>query len=479
MLMLSSRSCTLLVLLFLFPCILSAQVRLPPIFTDNMVLQQKTDVTIWGWSDPGKRVTLTASWAKGAVSTTADASGKWKVKMATPAAGGPYTLRITDGKPFELKNILLGEVWFLGGQSNMEMPMKGFRSLPVQNSNETVLRSTNEQIRLYTVPRLGATTPRDTSRQAVWKVAEPSSVADFSAAGYYFGKLLYDMLHVPIGLLSDNYGGSYIEAWMSPEDLKPFPEIKIPGLNDPLNPPSRTATALYNGMLYPVMEYTVKGVLWYQGEQNHDRPDQYEKLLPAMVSEWRRSFTSGEFPFYFAQIAPYRYGAAGAPADKVNNTAFFRDAQRRTVDRISNSGMAVLLDLGEENNIHPMRKQEVGTRLALLALAKTYGLGGFGSESPDYERMTLRNDTAVLGFRYAANGLTSYGKPLNLFEAAGDDRVFHAAKATIAGSSVLVSAPGVPKPVAVRYAFRDFTTAELFGNDGLPVSSFRTDDWEK
>lgn len=456
-----------------------AEIKPASIFTDHMVLQQKAEVAVWGWAKKSSIVSLTASWDKKKYSVKSDGEGKWKLKIATPKAGGPYEMTITDGVALTLKDILIGEVWVCGGQSNMEMPMKGFKSQPILGSNEAILKSANRQIRVYTVPRSSVTERQDNSKPSDWKLAAPESVASFSATAYYFGRLLSEMLQVPVGLINDSYGGSTVEAWMSPELLKSFPEVKVPSKTDSIKELSRTPTTLYNGMLYPVIGYGIRGAIWYQGESNQTRPDRYEDLFPAMVKEWRQAWGMGEFPFYYAQIAPYGYVKPEnmQTAGKLNS-AFIRDAQRKSLTRIPNSGMAVLMDIGEERSIHPANKETVGLRLAYLALGNTYGIKGFGYASPDFESMNVKDGTAILRFTNVPNGLTSFGKPLSLFEVAGADKVFHPAKAVVSGSSITVSAEAVATPVAVRYAFKDFVTGDLYSNEGLPVSSFRTDDWE-
>lgn len=454
-----------------------AKVKPASIFTDHMVLQQQSNVALWGWAKPSSTVKIATSWDKKTYTTSADAKGKFRIKVATPTAGGPFEISFNDGELLVLKDVLIGEVWFCSGQSNMEMPMKGFKSQPIISSNDAILKSKNSNIRLYTVPRSSITTKQENSKPSDWKLAQPESVANFSATAYYFGSLLSEMLNVPIGLINDSYGGSTIEAWMSPEDLQAFPEIKIPKETDTIKEVSRTPTTLYNGMLYPVIGYGIRGAIWYQGESNYERPAQYLELFPLMVSSWRKTWDNGEFPFYYAQIAPFDYASFQPNATEKPNSAFIRDAQRNAQAKIPNSGMAVLMDVGEFKNIHPANKKQGGERLAYLALAQTYGIKGFGFASPNYESIAIDKDKAVIKFQNVANGLTSFGKDLSLFEIAGDDQKFYPAKATITGSSVTVSAQEVKNPVAVRYAFKDFVIGDLFGNDGLPVSSFRTDNW--
>lgn len=454
-----------------------AKVKPASIFTDHMVLQQQSNVALWGWAKPSTTIKITTSWNKKTYSASADAKGKFKIKVATPVAGGPFEISFNDGELLILKDILIGEVWFCGGQSNMEMPMKGFKSQPIIGSNEAILKSKNPNIRLYTVPRSSITTKQENSKPSDWKLAQPENVANFSATAYYFGSLLSEMLNVPIGLINDSYGGSTIEAWMSPEDLQAFPEIKIPKETDTIKEVSRTPTTLYNGMLYPVIGYGIRGAIWYQGESNYERPAQYLDLFPSMVSSWRKAWDNGDFPFYYAQIAPFDYASFQPNATEKPNSAFIRDAQRKAQAQIPNSGMTVLMDIGEFKNIHPAHKKQGGERLAYLALAQTYGIKGFGFASPNYESIAIDKEKVIVKFQNVANGLTSFGKDLNLFEIAGEDQKFYPAKAIITGSSVTVTAQEVKNPVAVRYAFKDFVVGDLFGNDGLPVSSFRTDNW--
>ena len=466
------------ILVYLIPVSTFAQLRLHSLFTDHMVLQQRSEVPIWGWATAGDKITIKTSWDNKKYSINANEIGKWLIKVATPIAGGPYEITVSDGTPFTFKDVMIGEVWFCGGQSNMEMPMKGFKSQPIIGSNEAILKSTNPNIRLYIVPRSSVPEKQANSKPSSWRQAAPESVANFSATAYYFGQLLNEMLHVPIGLINDSYGGSSIEAWMSPESLQNYPDVKVPSKTDSIKEISRTPTTLYNGMLAPVIGYGIKGALWYQGESNVDRTLTYQSLFTTMVKEWREKWGVGEFPFYYMQIAPFQYKDL-TPNSKApdNQSAYLREAQRSALKTIPNSGMAVLMDLGEERSIHPANKKQGGQRLAYLALAQTYGLKGFGYASPNYDSFTVEDGTATVKFVNTPNGLTSFGKELAEFEIAGADHKFYPASAKIAGSSVKVSSVKVKTPMAVRYAFKDFVVGDLFSNEGLPVSSFKTDDW--
>lgn len=454
-----------------------AEIKLPSVFTSHMVLQQKTEVAIWGWSDARSEVTLITSWNNEQYSTKADRDGKWILKVKTPEAGGPFEITLNDGVEVKLEDILIGEVWLCSGQSNMEMPMKGFRGQPVKGSNIDILKSKNSNIRLISVPRSSKTVPQN-NFEGAWRQASPETVARFSATAYYFGRLVNEMLDVPVGLIDVSFGGSCVQAWMSSETSVSFEDKKVPAPEDTIPVPNRTPTVLYNGMLHPVIGYGIKGCIWYQGETNYIEPDRYEELFPLMVAEWRKRWNIGDFPFYYMQIAPFGYSAF-TPTEfhEKYNSAYLRDAQRKVQSKIPNSGMAVLMDLGEEKNIHPVKKKEAGQRLALWALAHSYGLKGFGYKSPSFTGINIKGSQITVSFKDTPNGLTSFGKKLKHFEIAGKNKVFYPATAFLRSKSVVLSSPHVNDPVAVRYAFKDFVVGDLFGTDGLPASSFRTDNW--
>jgi sialate O-acetylesterase len=468
----------LLTMLLLSFSLAKAQVSLPPFFADDMVLQQQANVGFWGKARPGSTVQVSTGWNNKKYSVTTDANGKWKTRISTPAAGGPYEIKVTGGNSIVLHDVLIGEVWLCGGQSNMEMPMKGFKDQPILGSNDAIYNSTNDKLRLFTVPRSVKAAPQDTVKFSIWKKADPESVSNFSATAYFFGRMLQERLKVPVGLVHISYSGSAAEAWMSEEALKEFPEIKVPKPTETTGLGSRTATVFYNGMIGPFFGYGIKGAIWYQGESNKDNPVQYEKLFPALVHFWREQSGQGDFPFYYVQIAPYNYGQLPTNGrDVKSNSAYLRDAQRKSVKTIPNSGMVVVMDIGEEATIHPANKEVGGKRLALMALGKTYGLKGFACTSPSFDSMSVSGGIATLRFSDAPNGLTSFGKPLSQFEIAGTDKFWRPAKAAIRGGTVVVSSPDVPHPVAVRYAFKDWVVGDLYSTEGFPVSSFRTDDW--
>ncbi|MFO7575069.1 MAG: sialate O-acetylesterase [Bacteroidales bacterium] len=448
-----------------------AAITLPAIFGDNMVLQQKSDVAFWGSATPGKNVTIKTSWNGKSYSVRSGGDGKWKTKIPTPVAGGPYTITISDGKPVTLKNVLIGEVWVCSGQSNMEMKMRGYNNQPVTGSNEYIATSANNNIRLMTIQRKTSLTPVD-EIEGEWNMCSPESVADFSATAWFFGLMLNKVLDVPIGLISTSWSGTRIEPWMTEESLREFDWVTLPDKGSTeTNIPVQTPTVLYNGMVAPIAGFGIRGAIWYQGESNRLEPARYRELLPKMIAGWRSVWGLGEFPFYFTQIAPFDYGIGEL------KSAYLREAQLKALEYIPNSGMACLMDTGEKENIHPANKKAAGDRLAFQALAKTYGLKGIASDGPTLKEMTVEGNIIKLTFNNAQYGLTSYGKELTSFEVAGANRRFYPAKAIITGSGITVICPSVSTPVAVRYAFRDFIKGELFNTAGLPASSFRTDDW--
>jgi sialate O-acetylesterase len=450
---------------------LPAATQLATIFSNHMVLQRNTEVNIWGTDLPGQSIRVVSTWGASATVET-DPSGKWRLQLATPEAGGPYTIEIQGSDNRELTDILIGEVWLCSGQSNMEMPVKGYRNQPVLGSNEARLESVDDQIRLFHFPHNAQLSPQD-SIQGRWLVSSPAKVGDFSATAYFFAKKLQQALGVPIGLVHSSWGGSSAEAWTDRETLLAYdPEIKIP-TEMPESVVFQAPSVLYNGMIHPLIGYTIKGAIWYQGEANISRYKTYAQLITDMVTSWRNKWDQGDFPFYFVQIAPYRY-QDGHP------TAFLRESQAVTVNSLSNSGMAVTLDIGDCNNIHPADKQTVGDRLAYLALAKTYGMEGIAYSGPVYRSMEITEDKKIkLSFDMTENGLSGFGEPLSGFQIAGKDKVFKEAQAQInRDMTITVWSDEVAEPVAVRYAFENCPEGSLFNNAKLPASSFRTDDWE-
>ena len=459
----------LAVLIFFSNCSFS-QTRLPAMFSDNMVLQQQQMVSVWGVDNPNAKITVRGSWGKNATAIT-DAKGHWKLKLQTPAAGGPYKVVIKGSKEVTLKNVLIGEVWFCSGQSNMEMPVKGYSNQPVIGSNETILNSSNDNIRFLNTPRSASITPLYDVK-GEWNAAGPATTGNFSATAYYFAKKLQSVLNVPVGIIQSAWGASTIESWMDKQSLSEFKNKVIPEtLPDSL--PNRTPTILYNSMLHPYIGYTLKGVLWYQGEANRENASEYRALFTSMISSWRRQWQQGDFPFYFVQIAPFEPGKV--------NAAFLREAQLQTMSTVKNTGMAVTMDIGERTVIHPAQKEQVGNRLAYWALAKDYNVKGIAFSGPVFKELQkMANGRLMLTFDYCDQGLTSFGKPLTDFEIAGEDKIFYPAQAMIRNDKngvLVVWSDAVKDPVSVRYAFKNWAEGSLFNTQGLPASSFRTDNW--
>jgi len=457
-----------------------AEIKLPALFSDNMTLQQHMDAPIWGWAAKDESLSIITSWDEKVYRVRADKKGKWKTNLQTPDAGGPYTISVSNGNETKtINNVLIGEVWLCSGQSNMEMPLKGFPGQPVTGGNEAILHSKNNNIRFITVSRK-TVLEKETDFEGGWNVANPSTTGNLSATAWFYGSLLQEILEVPIGLIDMSYNGSNVEAWMSDEMLKDFDSIlPIPRNQEELKGnPNRKPTTLFNGMLSPVIGYGIKGALWYQGESNYERPFQYKKLLKKMVSSWRELWHQDDFPFYIAQIAPFDY-ARFHPDDYTDkyNSAYLREAQLQASKEIPNSEIAIMMDVGEFDNIHPADKKIGGERIAYLVLAKTYGMEGFEYQSPEFNAMEINDDTMVVSFKNIPNGVTSYNRPVEGFELAGKDKKFYPAKAVLRRKSVVLSSPEVKEPIAVRYLFKDFVVPEIFSVGGFPMSSFRTDDW--
>jgi sialate O-acetylesterase len=446
-----------------------SKIVLPPVIDNHMVLQRETKVALWGWASHSATVSISTSWNKKMYKTKADASGKWKVLVETPHAGGPYTITLSDGIPLVLKDILIGEVWLCSGQSNMEMPVEGFKNQPVLHSSDILMEAGNPNVRLFRMERAASMTPKDSSLSSGWQLDDPESVKKFSAVGYEFARLLQKQLGVPVGIIGTYWGGTMVEAWMDPKSLASFPEIKVP--TDTAGKGKNTPTALFNAMLHPLIGYGIKGVIWYQGEQNRPNASIYDRLLAAMVKEWRELWQRGDWPFYYVQIAPYQYN------DKLGPSAPLREAQQRALQQIPNSGMVVSLDVGQEKSIHPPDKITISKRLAYWALAKTYNRKGLPYASPYFSSMKVTGSSVTLRFDNAVNGLTSFGKPIQNFEVAGADQVFYPAEARILGEGIRVTSEKVKEPVAVRYGYKDWVEGEVYNTEGLPLAPFRTDAW--
>lgn len=451
---------------------LFAQTTMPHFFSDSMILQQQTLAAIWGQDKPNTTVTVKASWGKTATTLVTN-NGKWRLKIETPKAGGPFTLIIKGTTTLTFKNVLVGEVWLCSGQSNMEMPVKGYNNQPITGSNNTILHSTNPNIRVFHTPKAASKTPLD-NVMSYWKQASPENTGNFSATAYFFAQKIQSVLGVPVGIIQCSWGASTIESWMDSTTLASFKNFTIPD-SVTLKNANTSNTMLYRSMMHPYIGYTIKGMLWYQGEANRNNAKEYPQLCSLMVQSYRRQWQQGNFPFYFVQIAPF------GSNEKDMNNALVREAQLKCMQIIENSGMAVTLDIGEKDVIHPSQKQEVGNRLAYWAFAKDYGIKGIAFSGPVYKSTEkTANDSLIVSFNYAEMGLTTFGKPLTEFEIAGEDKIFYPANAIISknkNASIVVWNDKVKNPVSVRYAFKNWVQGSLYNIQGLPASSFRTDDW--
>jgi sialate O-acetylesterase len=507
-----------------------ADVKLHPLFTDNMVLQRDAAVFVWGTADPGERLNVTISAVPGTtVHPVADEKGNWYAPLPAMKAGTGYTLGVKGkGGEVELKNVAVGDVWLCSGQSNMEWKL---RMLPKDDQGKKVAaKAANPNIRLYTVPNRTAATPQTDfpvsakGKEGAWLECTPETVIEFSAVGYFFGRNLQEALDVPIGLIASDWGGTPAEAWTSREGLqtepglhhyiekadaavkatksfdpekakaqyeeqlkkwkdaaakakedgkKAPPQPKAPGKVGALGP--HTPSSLYNGMIAPLLHpsirgaYPIKGAIWYQGESNAGRAAEYYTLMPALIRDWRSKWGS-ELPFFMVQLAPFKGGASGV------DYAELRDAQFHAAKVLPRVGLAVITDAGDEADIHPQEKEPVGTRLALAARAIAYGQP-VEFTGPVFQSVRFDGNKAVVNFSHVGGGLVAKGDELTGFTVAGEDGKFHPAKATIQGDTVVVSSEEVANPVAVRYGWVNFAKPELnfFNKAGLPAIPFRTD----
>jgi len=459
-------------LLFLITKI-SAEIKLPSIFANGMVFQQSTKAPVWGKATPGNQIKVKTGWDNKKYSVTAATDSTWRVWVKTPEASfKPFQVVISDEKTkILLNNILVGEVWLCGGQSNMEMPIKGFINQPVAGAIDEILATPNNAFRCFTLDRQWGYEPQFNCK-GKWEFASPTGTPNFTATGYFFGKYIQQVLNVPVGLLNINWGGSRIEAWMSREVLMNFSNVELPEKNREYKVKNYTPTYLFNGMLNPVLGFPIRGAIWYQGEQNRKEFKDYAALFEAMQNDWQERWNCGKFPIYFCQIAPYKYDGS-----EQTLTAYMREVQLKIAQNLPNTGIAILTDAGDENCIHPTNKKVAGQRLALQALAKTYAYKDLACESPVYKSVEFKDGKAYLTFQFASQGLTPFTGQVIGFEIAGEDRHFQPAQAIIEKGKVVVWCQSIENPVAVRYMFKNYLTGNLMGTNGLPVSSFRTDNW--
>ncbi len=472
---------TLALALLCLATLASAKVKLPSLVCDNMVLQQQTDARLWGKATPKSQVSVTPSWSNETVTVQADKNGDWLLTVKTPEAGfTPYEVTFNDGEgAVTVKNVLIGEVWLGGGQSNMEMPLKGFGGCMIQNGvNDIIASADNKGVRYFTVPKRQEYEPQ-TECGGTWQVPSPETAPDFGATAYYFATSVSKALGIPVGIINSSYGGSRVESWMNRELLEKCPDIKL-GKKDieTTRPEYERPLVMYNAMIHPIVNYTIKGIIFYQGCSNVGRHEHYAERLAQMVDLWRGLWKLGEIPFYYVEIAPYDYDSN----TQNEKAALLREAQFRAQSLIPNSAMISTNDLVEPYerfNIHPRRKREVGERLSYLALNLTYGMKQIYCFGPQYKSWTAKNNEAWISFDHLEMGICR-NYDLKGFEVAGEDRVFHPADKVWVHwqtNEVVVTSERVPRPAAVRYCFRDFQIGTMIGANELPTVPFRTDNW--
>ncbi len=443
----------------------SAQIRLPNVFSDHMVLQQKEKVAIWGWGAPSEEISIQTSWNNENIKVKVDNFGKWKTNIQTPEAGGPYTITLKGSSEITLNDVLIGEVWICSGQSNMEWSVYNGS----EDAKKAQPQANHPNIRLFHIVRSGAELPQERG-EGNWEACTPETMARFSSVGYFFGKKLQENLNVPIGLINASWGGTPGEVWVPETDINKDAELKEAATKqEPRIWWPQKPGATYNAMIHPLVPFNIAGAIWYQGESNTVHPQTYSKLMNTLVSSWRTAFQK-DISFYYVQIAPFK-------GYQNNSGALIREQQAMAAAEIKNSGMVIISDhVDNIEDIHPTFKKPVGDRLANHALAKTYNIKNVVYQYPVYKSMAIEKKGVRLSFDNAEKG---FSKTSTQFMIAGADKVFYPAKIKIDGNTILVSAKEVKEPVAVRYAWSDSVIGDLFSGDGLPISAFRTDKWEQ
>ena len=469
---------------------MQGKVKLPHLVSDNMVIQQQTDVRLWGWAKAGSKVVATTSWSTQRSETKADKQGRWLLTVRSPQASyTPLSITFDDGDGLvTINNVLAGEVWVCAGQSNMEMPVKGFGMCPVEDYNQVVIDAAHHSgVRSAKIPSIMRMEPQEDA-QTEWRNCSPKTVNEFSATGYFFARMMHQALDIPIGLIEANKGGSRVESWLTKENLEKYtdePTDTMGIVNFKKEWDYHRALVWGNGTFNPILNYTVKGILFYQGCSNVGDPgNQYSDRLKLLVEQWRQQFKLGEIPFYFVEIAPYAYDG-----DNLNGLsgALLREQQFRASQIIPNSSLVCTNDLVypyETTQIHPTQKRQVGERLAFTALSRDYGFETIQYKSSSYKDMTIKNDTVFIHTQdnYWCDAPFEQMKG---FEIAGEDKVFYPAEARhfwqpgggYWDEAIIVTSPQVKKPVAVRYCFKNFQIGNVKNGGNMPLFPFRTDEW--
>jgi sialate O-acetylesterase len=445
----------------------NAQLRLPAILSSGMVLQQYDSVYLWGWANPDEPVTIKTSWNNQDYKLKGLNTGKWKIKISTPAAGGPYIITVKGwGEPIVLSDVLIGEVWVCSGQSNMEWSYNnGEKDIPKE-----LATCYNKGIRFFHIPRSSSDYPQE-DVHAQWKVCDSNSLKSFSAVGYFFGKKLNSELNIPIGLINASWGGTSAESWTPAEVIHNDPELnkaaniltEVPW--GPVKPGKN-----YNGIISPITSYSIAGAIWYQGEANVPNGETYNKLLSAMIDSWRALFRK-QFPFYLVQIAPFTYG-------RPFEGAIVQEQQIKMLQH-SNTGVVIVTDLIDSvSNIHPTHKKEVGNRLANWALAETYHKTGIAYKNPLFKSMEIKKNKIILSFDNADNGLMAKDKIITGFYMCGNNKEWLPADVMIDNNKIILSNKKISNPQQVRYGFGNGLVGNIFSKEGLPLIPFRTDNWK-
>ena len=481
--------------------------KLSGLFSEGAVLQRDRSIPVWGWSAPHAIVDGRLGGVP--ARTRAGSDGRFLLRFPPRSAGGPHVLTVSaDGETVEVTDLLVGEVWVAGGQSNMEFPVDRDTTSRWKNAMSTVKQELQNadypEMRFFRVEhQLSPDAPLDDC-VGTWEVCSPATAARFSAVGFVFGRKIHNAIHQPVGLIQSTWGGTHAESWTRKEAMQgdyyerlradqqaiianlpaekeryaremsaykaaleanPDTALKAPAKVKRLNDNLRMST-LWNAMINPILPYTIKGVIWYQGESNDSRPADYEMVFANLIHSWRAEWKQGDFPFYFVQIAPYR-----------KQSPTLREGQLRVWQKVPNTGMAVITDAGDSTNIHPRNKVIPGERLAFWALSHDYGFD-VPYMGPVYKSMKVNGSVVELTFDYVGSGLDSKGEPLRGFVIAGRDGIFYPARAVIKGDKVEVSSPQVASPVAVRYGWDKFFRVNLYNREGLPATPFRTDNWK-
>ena len=453
------------------------RIKLNPMVSDNMVLQQNTGVRLWGKASPNADVSVKPSWSESAVTVKADSAGRWQARVNTPAGNfDKHSVTFTDGADGDsvtVGNVLIGEVWLASGQSNMQMPLKGYEPCPVNEGFDEVATSARRagSVRFLTVPLTQSYELLDTVA-ATWQVPPPETSPEFSAVAWHFAGRLADVLQVPVGVVSAAYGGAKVESWLPAEIVKNYPDISLDRDSIASTLHYLRPVLMYNAMFWPLKDYTYKGIIWYQGCSNVDSWQTYADRLATMAEHWREMIGDGELPFYAVEIAPFDYGNGQSP--------YLREAQWDAIGMIPTSGMISTNDMAqphERHNIHPAEKRTIGNRLGNLALNRTYGYSQFPVEHPRFKSLSPENGRIRVVFDAYRKGLCR-NYDISGFEIAGADKVFYPAEVVAVeyqNATVVLASPQVSEPLHVRYCFKDFQPGNMCGANFLPLVPFRSD----